>query len=177
MIIKQDPITKLWCREDGAILMPPTKHSRFKTFRWTFGTEQLTGYRTVWYRGKTYFVHQMVCRAFNGLPPEGKPEVDHKNRIKVDNFFGNLRWTDRKGNDDNRDCVDKSIEKYGVRCCDDPRAYGKAYRKVNRTAKQGHEAAHYARMKAQGLTKRKGPDGKWGWYPRVAPVKEVATCL
>ena len=156
MKIRQDPITKLWCREDGAVLMPPTKRSRFKKFRWTFGTEQLTGYRTVWYRGKNYRVHTLICRAFHGLPPDDKPEVDHINRVKSANFASNLHWVSAKENAANQDCVDQSIEKYKVRYCEDPQAYRSA-----------HNKDYAAKMKAQGFYYTKGPNGKWGWYPRI----------
>jgi len=140
MKIKQDPVTKLWAREDGAILMPPSK-GRFKTFRWTFGTKQLSGHHTVWRKGKTYFVHQIVCRAFNGLPPEDKPFCDHINRVRHCNRYDNLRWVSAKENSDNADRVDESIAKYGVRCCEDKAAYMKAYIAA-------HREEHYARNKA-----------------------------
>lgn len=151
MKIKQDPVTGLWCREDGAVLMPPSK-GRFKTFRWTSGYEMSTGYCKVKFRGEAYLVHQMVCRAFNGLAPINKPFVDHINRIRDDNRPSNLHWVNCKENAANQDSVDQSIERYGVRACDDKAAY---------------DAAKYAKMKAQGLSYRKGPDGKYGWFPRV----------
>lgn len=151
MRIKQDPITKLWCREDGAILMPPA-NNKFPQFRWTFGSKLSNGYLNVGYHGKYYYAHQIICRAFNGLAPEGKPEVDHIDRCKANNKPSNLRWVDRKENQGNRDYTDQSIAKYSTRCCDDRTAYMKA---------------KAAKMKAQGLTYRRGPDGKWGWYPRI----------
>ena len=220
MQIKQDPITRLYCRSDGAILMPPDGH-RFKKFRWAFGSKLPNGYLHVGYHGKYYYVHQIVCRAFNGLAPEGKPEVDHINRIPHDNRSENLRWVNRKENQDNADRVDQAFEKYGVRCCDDKKAYNKAYntahreeqrhyqkayrekypekhRALSKAYRESHrekcralskayckshreehnahqrayDAAKYAKMKAQGLTYRKGPDGKWGWYPfkRSSPM-------
>lgn len=168
MQIKQDPITKLWCREDGAVLVPPSR--KFLRFRWTFGSSDRHGYRTVRYRGKLHRVHRLVCRAFHGLPPEGKPEVDHISRVPSANFASNLRWIDRKGNEANKDRVDLSVEKYGVRACEDKHAYASAYMKP-------YNAAKCAGMKAQGLVYRKGPDGKKGWFPRVRPVKEVAPCI
>ena len=145
--------------------MPPSK-GRFKKFRWTFGTRQPNGYQGVRYLGKFHLVHRIVCRAFHGLAPEGKPEVDHINRIKVDNQSCNLRYADRPLNCTNKDRVDCAFEKYGVRECEDPKAYNKAY-----------YPDYYAKKKAQGLVKQKGPNGKWGWFPRVTPVKEVALCM
>ena len=152
MQIKQDPITGLWAREDGAILLPPTsKYTKFKKFRWTFGWDH-GGYRKIRYRGKHYAVHRIVCRAFHGLPPADKPEVDHLDRNPANNKEDNLRWADRSMNNTNKDCVDQALEKYGVRECEDKKAYNAAYR---------------AKMQAQGLTFRKGPDGKYGRYPRI----------
>lgn len=185
MIIKQDPVTGLWCREDGAILMPPSK-GRFKSFRWAFGHKHADGYCRIGYKGGYYAVHRIVCRAFNGLPPKGKPEVDHINRVKDDNRPSNLHWVGRKENVDNTDSVDESIEKYGVRRCDDGTAYNRAYRESHREKYRAHCRAHRAahseeykardrafraKMKAQGLAKRKGPDGKYGWYPRKRAKK------
>ena len=179
MQIKRDPISRLWCRSDGAVLMPPTGR-QYKSFRWTFGSNTSYGYKQVGYRGKTYFVHQMVCRSFNGLPPEDKPFVDHIDRCKTNNTPSNLRWVNHKENCNNKDCVDQSIERYKVRCCDDKQAYNKAYYeahreehstycKTHRDAHRGKYRAYYAakaaKMKAKGLTYRKGPDGKWGWFP------------
>jgi len=149
MKIKQDPITKLWCRSDGAVLMPPCR--KFPKFRWTFGCKVPSGYLHVGYHGKFYGVHQIICRAFNGLPPVDKPFVDHINRIRDDNRPSNLRWVDYKENNNNHGKVLNRAD-YGVRECED---------------KQAYEAARCARMKAQGLTLQKGPDGRWGWYPRI----------
>lgn len=185
MQIKQDPVTGLWAREDGAILMPPSK-GRFKSFRWTFGHKHADGYCRIGYKGGYYAAHRIVCRAFHGLPPDDKPEVDHINRIPWDNRSANLRWADRSMNNTNKDSVDVSIERYGVRRCDDGTAYNKAHRNAHREEYKAHcrayraahrekykayEATRRARMKAQGLVKRKGPDGKYGWYPRKHPVK------
>lgn len=192
MQIKQDPVTGLWCREDGAILMPPTG-IKFKAFRWTIGSKQPSGYRTIQFHGKTHFVHQIVCRAFNGLAPEGKPCVDHINRIRDDNHSSNLHWVSYKENNDNHGRVLNRVD-YGVRACDDKTAYAKAHGKAYyerhceerkahgkayyeahceeiKARQRAYEAAKAAKMKAQGFTMRKGPNGKWGWYPRIRTQK------
>ena len=155
MKIKQDPVTGLWCREDGAVLMPPDGY-RFKSFRWTFGSNDRYGYKTIGFHGKYHKVHQIICRAFNGLPPTDKPFVDHIDRCKTNNMPSNLRWASSKENNDNKDRVDKSIERYGVRACDDRKSYQRAY-----------DATKAAKMKAQGLHYCKGPNGKYGWHPRI----------
>ena len=166
MKIKQDPVSTLYCRSDGAVLMPPTGR-QYKLFRWTFGSMKSDDYRAIQFQGKHYFVHQIVCRAFHGLAPEDKPFVDHINRIKGDNRPENLRWVSNKENCDNKDRVDRSIEKFGVRCCDDRTSYNKAWRESHRGKVKAYNATKYAKMKAQGLVYRKGPDGKHSWFPRI----------
>lgn len=141
MQAKQDPITRLWCRADGSILMLPTGH-KYRAFRWTFGSSNRCGYKQVQLQGKTYKAHQIVCRAFHGLAPEGKPCVDHINRTRDDNRPENLRWASIKENNDNTDRVDQSIARYGVRHCDDKVAYDKAHYEVHREELNAHSKAY-----------------------------------
>lgn len=61
--------------------------------------------------------------------PLGLPEVDHINRNKADNRPCNLRWADRSTNERNKESVDHSLEKYGVMCCVDRKAFYKVYDK------------------------------------------------
>ena len=144
--------------------MPPCHNiHRFK-YAWSFGYKQSVGYCVVGYKGKRHKVHQIICRAFHGLPPEDKPFCDHINRIRDDNRSSNLRWTSSKGNCDNQAKVDQALEKYGVRSCEDRKAYNKARYESHGRA---HWAVKIAEMHAQGLVQRKGPDGKWGWFPRI----------
>ena len=75
-IVKNHPSLPIQCRNDGAVLIPPDGR-RFKTFRWTFGSSDMSyGYRRVKYRGKFYRVHRLICEAFHGPAPEDKPFVD-----------------------------------------------------------------------------------------------------
>ena len=178
MQIKRDPISRLWCRSDGAVLIPPTG-IKFKKFHWTFGSTNSYGYKAIKSRGKNYYIHRIICCAFHGLPPEDKPEVDHINRIRHDNRPENLHWASSKENNDNQAKVYQALERYKVRACEDHNAYiraryethGKRYRKLHRDEYAARSRAYGARkrakMKAQGLTMRKGPDGKYGWYPRI----------
>lgn len=148
MQIRQDPISKLWCREDGAVLMPPAGR-KFKTFRWVFGSKNCYGYKQVRFQGKCYRVHRAVCQAFHGPAPEDKPEVDHINRIKDDNRPENLRWVSREENVANADRVDRSVGEYGTRACEDKTAYMRAYREKHREEYAARSRAYRERHKSE----------------------------
>lgn len=40
---------------------------------------------------KTYWVHQLVARAFLSTPEEGQKQIDHINGVKTDNRASNIR--------------------------------------------------------------------------------------
>ena len=42
--------------------------------------------------------HRIVCLAFNGEPPEGMTDVNHKDENKSNNVPENLEWSSRKSN-------------------------------------------------------------------------------
>lgn len=64
------------------------------------------GYYTISIDGKQYFVHRLVGKAF--VPnPNNYPEIDHIDTDKANNVWTNLRWTDRKGNQNNPVTIEK----------------------------------------------------------------------
>lgn len=151
MRIALDPITKLWCREDGKVLMPPVKHGSRHTYEWVSGTPNTKlGHLAIMYQWKNHKVHRIIARAF--LPnPSNLPTVDHIDRNPKNNRVENLRWADYKTQTENSGKVIDRVD-YGVRWCEDKKAYYKAY-----------NAAYYAAQKAKGLVFRKCPDGKFRW--------------
>lgn len=66
-------------------------------------TNKQTGYRMVNVRGTTRSVHRLVCEAFHGSPPPGKPLACHANGIRTDNRASNIRWGSYGDNMD--DCL------------------------------------------------------------------------
>lgn len=50
------------------------------------------------YCSKSVLIHRLVAQAFIGPPPKGKPQVNHKNGIKDDNYYKNLEWCDNSEN-------------------------------------------------------------------------------
>ena len=167
MLISQDPVSGLWCREDGAVCMPPSRRGgrHAKKYRWTFGHLNKSGYLVICHKRKLYRVHGIIARAF--LPnPDNLPTVDHIDRNPARNSVGNLRWADYKTQADNTGKVLNRTD-YGVRACEDKKAYLKAYRTANRERLKAHDSAYYAAQKAKGLVYRNCPDGRQHWVPRT----------
>lgn len=97
------------------------------------GTITTKGYRVIQKRingiDKTFRIHRLIALAFHSKP-DNYDQVDHINRIRDDNRPSNLRWVNAKMNADNNLKVYRSINKYGVRYCDDKNEYQRRYRKL-----------------------------------------------
>lgn len=163
MRILKHPILPLWCREDGAICIPPCH--RFPKFRWTFGSLTKKGYRRIRFQGEEYRVHKLICETFHGLAPKDGLTADHyPDRNPSNNRADNLRWADMHMQNNNRQICEDSQTKYGVRSCEDPKAYRKAHSAVYRARHHeeilAQKAIHYAEQRALGKRQRKCPDGK-----------------
>lgn len=50
------------------------------------------------YRGKTYKVARLICEAFHGKPPLGKPVCMHLDENSRNNRPGNLAWGSQRDN-------------------------------------------------------------------------------
>ena len=165
MRIAQDPISKLWCREDGMVLMPPCPRSRASrhTYEWVGGHPfNKYGHLAIAYQRKRHPVHRIIARAF--LPnPRNLPTVDHIDRNPKNNRVENLRWADYKTQLNNRQVCEDCKAKYGVRCCEDIKAYKKAYFAVHVEEHKAHATSYRAAQKAKGLVYRKCSDGKHHW--------------
>lgn len=167
--VKCHPTLGILVCTDGHVMVPK---SGTHAAHWTYGVVSGRGYRYVCIKEKKYLVHRLVAEAF--IPnPNCYKEVDHINRDKSANSSANLRWVSRKENLDNTDRVDASLAKYGVRKCEDSTSYCRELRKKNpdyaerlRASNRKCNRKRYAEKKAQGLTYRRGSDGKFGWYPK-----------
>lgn len=60
------------------------------------------GYRTCRLNKNAYehtkIIHKLIAEAFIGPPPEGKPQINHKDGNKLNNFPDNLEWTNQSEN-------------------------------------------------------------------------------
>ena len=119
MDVKRHPYLNCLCRDDGAVYVYGNPGNN--DAHWTFGTKR-GSYLGVCVENKTRSVHRLIAETFIENP-DGKPCVDHINRNKEDNSVDNLRWVTRVENQANRDCVDRGIERFGVRLKDDPKAW------------------------------------------------------
>lgn len=56
------------------------------------------GYKHFWIKGRSHKAHRLVCEAFHGPEPEGKPVVAHNDGNPRNNHYSNLRWTTQADN-------------------------------------------------------------------------------
>ena len=97
-------------REDGMIKLPaaqatmPNGGVRGYSTKWRRGikgraskTARHERY-TLFYRGRNYKVHRLVCEAFYGPPPFPKAVVLHLDENALNNAKDNLRWGTQKEN-------------------------------------------------------------------------------
>lgn len=138
--VKQHPTTGVWVRDDGAVWM---RIGSTDKFRWTYGHKAPNGYMRLFIHKKNYSVHRLVAEAFiENL--DQKPTVDHVNRVRDDNRLFNLRWATHK--EQNENCITAlNRVDYGVRKCDDIKAYRKAYRQSHQEYFREWERAHKGR--------------------------------
>lgn len=116
-MVKKHPTLDIWCRDDGAVLLPRAG--------WVYGSLDVKGYRRVHVDGKDHKVHRLIAETFIDNPYT-KKTVDHINRIKDDNRVENLRWATSKEQADNRHTSEECLAKYGVRSCEDRNAYARS---------------------------------------------------
>ena len=126
MMAIKHPTLGVLVREDGMVLTGGKR----KAYEWTNGSPDGHGYRVVYILGKTYKVHRLVAEAFiQNL--DGKPTVDHINRVRDDNRVCNLRWATHKEQRENSTTVLNRAD-YGVRWCENPIKYLHSYNKAHK---------------------------------------------
>ena len=82
----------------------PNGHFRLYKTKWRFGAKTKASktarhqYYGLMYQLKNYKMHRIICKAFHGLPPEGKNVVIHINENALDNRPENLKWGTQKEN-------------------------------------------------------------------------------
>ena len=111
MIIKPIPlISGALANDQGQIKLPegeaqmPNGGVREYKTKWIFGVKRRASktarheYYATMYRGRNYKIHRLICEAFHGPAPKGKPIVLHLNEDALDNRPENLRWGTQKEN-------------------------------------------------------------------------------
>lgn len=71
----------------------PRKGKRLVPFR-----NGKKGYMAVDIQGRRVKVHRLVCEAFHGAAPAGKPQVNHLDGNRAHNASHNLEWCDQSHN-------------------------------------------------------------------------------
>lgn len=129
MMVIKHPTAGVLVREDG-MLFHRTIGGNNKNYAWTNGSPDGHGYRVICLRGKMYKVHRLVAEAF--IPnPDGKPTVDHINRVRDDNRVCNLRWATHTEQRENSATVLNRAD-YGVRWCENPIKYRRSYNNAHK---------------------------------------------
>lgn len=114
--MKLHPVLGIMVRSDGMVLHPAVRKCRGHVVipeYWTKGFYDKDGYRRIILNKKKYAVHRLVLEAFE---PEhdGKPFVDHIDRVRDNNSLENLRWVTQLENNYN---TSRSLP-IGKRKCD-----------------------------------------------------------
>jgi hypothetical protein len=79
----------------------------------TYGHKTKANYFKVSYKEKRYFVHTLVCDAFNGECPAEMNSVDHIDRNPANNKASNLRWSNYRLQALNKNNI-RPVESYDI---------------------------------------------------------------
>lgn len=158
---RMHPTLDILCDTLGRVFLP--QNGKGRKAHWTFGCLSPNGYRYVGINGKTYKVSRLICETFHGLAPEDKPTCDHINRIRDWDTPENLRWASYKTQADNKQRVDDSLARYGVRSCNDLSRYMAAYYTKNLEQCRASQHDYKAKLRVLGKRYRRCPDGSRQW--------------
>ena len=122
--VRMHPTLDILVNSIGQVFIPDCHGNS----RWTFGSKMPEGYMKVRIDKKRYYVHRLVAETF--LPnPEGKPQVDHRDRNRSNNCVDNLRWATRSENRRNTTDVHDVTSRGIPHWFEDKKAYYRALRK------------------------------------------------
>lgn len=83
------------------------------TSRILAGCTDKDGYRCVDLLGSTQLIHRLVCLAFHGPSPEGRPDVNHQDAGRQNNRLSNLEWASSRENTAHRHALGRSAKGEG----------------------------------------------------------------
>lgn len=93
---------------------PRSINGRIKTKTRIIKTPVVAGYCLVTIRRKIYPIHRLVATLF--IKNKGnKPQVNHKDGIKTNNFYKNLEWVTRSENVKHSYVIGTSVKKTGTK--------------------------------------------------------------
>ena len=106
----------IWSRRRGDTWIPRstrqgTPYGHLRVTIWTPGVPQPQ---------RVYWVHRLVCEAWHGEAPEGKPIVRHMDGNARNNRPSNLRWGSEEENAEDRERDRRDREAEGVSLDDIP---------------------------------------------------------
>ena len=163
---KEHPVLGILVRDNGEVYVPS---SPLIAAHWTFGWTRKDGYKAVKINKKEYLVHRLVAETYLE-PVDGKPFVDHIDRIKHHNFVSNLRYVDSSENNKNTCLYDACESKWHVHPCDDRKEYMRLYNQEHTAGYYQTEAGKEARKRAYEKRKATQKNVKFsdGKYHRVS---------
>ena len=145
-----------WVFDDGKVATPSKKGLTFRKPH-----RDKHGYlRCRIHSRSAVLIHRLLALAFINNT-ENKPTVDHIDRNPSNNSLDNLRWASFKEQADNRGIVENSINKYGVRQCENKKLYDFQHAKEYYVNNKEKITAKHKEYRAKHINEYRAYQAKW----------------